>query len=126
MADGGEVRVTPGEVIADDDPRLGPIVAGPRFEASGFELDEGHTLFGLIQMGLLESPPLCTWGGWRNWRRTKGCRPPEPAQATGLKSAFGKREGRLYRTLMPLVHGEDWKDVLQEQLELEAIREEEA
>ena len=36
------------------------------------------TLREALDMGLVENPPLCTWGGWQAWRGEAGARPPIP------------------------------------------------
>ena len=89
---------------------LGPIVEGDKFADLGSL--EGITLRDLVDGEYLPAPPLMNWAGWRNWRRDHGCRPKEPPQNVGLKSAFAKREGRLHRELMESWHGLDWKTQL--------------
>ena len=96
----------------DEDVLLGPIVDGPEFDVLG-DL-EGTSLFDLVEGEFLPKPPLCDWAGWRNWRRDRGCRPAEPPQSDGLKSAFTRREGRLYKELMEAVYGSDWRIQLQD------------
>ena len=79
---GGGGRPAAGVMV---DP-LGPIVEGQRFDQLGDELAT-TTLATLVRASLLPRPPLVDWAGWRNWRREFGCRPPEPRQSAGMKSA---------------------------------------
>ena len=55
-----------------------------------------------------------------------GCRPREPLQSSGLKSAFTAREGRLYRGLMQSTYGASWKDQLHDQTVAASMEAEEA
>ena len=114
----------PPGVPGDGDSLLGPIVEGDAFEALG-DLT-GITLYDLVDRDLLPVPPLLDWAGWRNWRRTLGCRPREPLQSSGLKSAFTAREGRLYRGLMQSIYDSSWKDQLHDQTVAASMEAEEA
>jgi len=78
---------------------------------------EGYTLNGLIDQGLLPIPPLLTEEGWRIWRRDHGCRPTVPSAASGLRRAFLRREDRLYRCLMNIIHGDRWEQQLEERMD---------
>ena len=95
---------------------LGPIVEGRQCDQLGDELATS-TLGNLVRAALLPRPPLVDWAGWRNWSREFGCRPPEPPQSAGMKSAWTTREGALYRALMLDVYGDDWKQQLRTQTE---------
>jgi hypothetical protein len=85
-------------------------------------LGEVETLREALDQGLVQHPPLCSWGGWQTWRGEYGKRPPIPMGPAGgtapgttsARSEFSARESRLRVETMAYLYGPDWKQQLKD------------
>ena len=74
----------------------------------GFE----GTLLEAIKAGVVPSPPLMSFSKFISWRSTEGLRPSKRKDGD---STTPKMESEMWRTTMQELHGDDWREKLDDQ-----------
>ena len=77
------------------------------------ETTEGAALAELIRSGMVAPPAVCTWNEWETWRAREGHRPAVPRHRPTF-AAWQRREVDLWRSTMVAVHGERWRELLED------------